>query len=122
MSGKQTQRVLGHFVAEVLDALPLLSVFRAAYTFASDCFDTPVRLWTSVVREFAVARPLLAIAYADLGLRLHSDVISTDACVDGGEQPGPSQAAASFRHMVLGKNVGVFGSWSLRSGGHASVP
>ena len=48
LSGRQLQKLVGHFVSQVLVARPALSIFRACYTFIQETPFTFVRPWHSV--------------------------------------------------------------------------
>ena len=59
VSGKQVERALGHAVFVLMAARPLLSIFRRAYDFVGQRYQTPTKLWKSVAEEFEAAAALM---------------------------------------------------------------
>ena len=80
ISGHQLERLLGHFTFQFLACRPLLSIFRASYTFVQQNYKTPKRLWTSVLRELSQARALVFFARANIRRPWCPTVTMTDAC------------------------------------------
>ncbi|CAE8582249.1 unnamed protein product [Polarella glacialis] len=66
MTGRQLEHVMGHCIHQMLLKRELLCIFRTFYDFISQCYDTPVVVWPSVVKEARWAATLLRLCHSNL--------------------------------------------------------
>ncbi|CAE8634396.1 unnamed protein product [Polarella glacialis] len=83
MTGRQLEHVMGHCIHQMLLKRELLCIFRAFYDFISQCYDTPVVVWPSVVKEARWAATLLRLCHSNLRRPWDLLVTASDASLTG---------------------------------------
>lgn len=82
-SGRQVEKLLGHYTYMALSARPLLGVFRAAYSFIRDSYEIAQAPWDSVRRELLIAAALLPLARSRLDRGWSELAVASDASSSG---------------------------------------
>ncbi|CAK0841243.1 unnamed protein product, partial [Prorocentrum cordatum] len=79
-TGDEVRVLLGHFTWGALVRRELLSIFSAAYRFATWAGGRRRRLWSAVEAELRIAAALVVFGYVDCRRRPDPVVLATDAC------------------------------------------
>ena len=79
LTGRELERLIGHWSFLLLIRRELLGVFAAVYTFIAKSYGRRQRLWPSVKRELRWASALLPLAYANWRLAWHPKLTAFDA-------------------------------------------
>ena len=83
MTGKQVQKLLGHFVADSMHRREALSCMRALYQFVEDCDWEPTRLLDSCREECYMIAGALPLRYSDFSKGWNTTVHSIDSSLYG---------------------------------------
>ena len=83
VTGKQVQKLLGHFVADSMHRREALSCMRSLYDFVTDCYWEPTRLWDSCREECYMIAGVLPLLYSDFSKGWNTTVHAIDSSLFG---------------------------------------
>lgn len=79
MTGREVERLLGHWTHALMPRREMLSIFGTAYSFVGRSYERRQRLRASARREFRWALALLPLAFADLRMEYGDRIWAVDA-------------------------------------------
>ena len=105
MTGRDIERLIGHFTHAFLLNRPALAIFRAAYDFSKRYYRAPSKMWPSVREELIMAKGVLPLLMVKFDLPWCPKVFCSDATLSGYAVQEASLKTDEIREM---------GRWSER--------
>ena len=83
VTGRQVEKIIGHYIADGMHRRESLSVLRALYDFIRACYWVPTRLWESCRTEAYIAGSILPLCYNDFSKGWTEKVTAVDSSLWG---------------------------------------
>ena len=120
VTGKQVERLLGHFTAEASFSREVFSIPRALYTFVQSSYDTPTALWDSCCYECHLVSSLVPLCFSNIRRPWHTTVKALDASPTGQGQVSTTLLVNTV--LTSGSAAGAGSSAGYRvTNGHLDV-